>query len=139
MATPVKPEATPTKKSVGGREKKVHGSQKRRRTKAFNIGLDEAEYAQAEAQARAAGLSNAAYGRACVLGDIGPRSKRAPPVNRELMATALADLNRVGNNLNQIAHHLNTGGHPDRAKMADARAELIACLQIILQALGRAE
>ena len=57
------------------------GRQQRQRIKAFNIGMTAAEFAQAEALARKAGLSNAAYGRACVLGESGPRAKRAPPVN----------------------------------------------------------
>lgn len=139
MALPFEPEEPPKKSRVGSREKKAHGSERREREKSLSVRFTEEEFSIAKSRASSAGLSAAAYLRACALGDSGPRSKRAPPVNRELMATALADLNRVGNNLNQIAHHLNTGGHPDRAKMADARAELIACLQIILQALGRAE
>jgi len=126
-------------KTADGREKKPHGSEQRERQKSVRARVTETEYAAIEERARAAGLSTAAYLRACALGDSGPRAKRAPTVNGELLATALADLNRVGNNLNQIAHHLNAGGHPDRAKMADARAELIACLQVIFQALGRAE
>jgi len=126
-------------KTADSREKKPHGSEQRERQKSVRARVTETEYAAIEERARRAGLSTAAYLRACALGDSGPRAKRAPPVNRELMATALADLNRVGNNLNQIAHHLNTGGHPDRAKMADARAELVVCLQMILKAIGRAE
>ena len=49
----------------------------------------------------------------------------------------MASLNRVGNNLNQIAKHLNSGGHPDRAAMADSRAELVAILELLLDAIGR--
>lgn len=126
-------------KTADIREKKPHGSEQRERQKSVRARVTETEYAAIEERARRAGLSTAAYLRACALGDSGPRAKRAPPVNRELMATALADLNRVGNNLNQIAHHLNAGGHPNQTLIVDARAELVGCLQMILKAIGRAE
>lgn len=121
------------------REKKLHGSERRERQKSVRARVTETEYAAIEARARRVGLSTAAYLRACALGDSGPRAKRSPTVNAALLGTALADLNRVGNNLNQIAHHLNAGGHPNSALMVDARAELVTCLQTILKALGRAE
>jgi hypothetical protein len=121
-----------------GREKKAHGSNQRQRSKLAMVRMTEAEAAELQTRARRAGLSVGAYLRACALGDSGPRAKRAPPVHRELLGEALASLNRVGNNLNQIAKQLNSGGHPDRAAMAEARAELVAILELILDAMGRA-
>lgn len=126
-------------KTADGREKKQHGSEQRERQKSVRARVTETEYAAIEERARRAGLSTAAYLRACALGDSGPRAKRSPTVNGALLGTALADLNRVGNNLNQIAHHLNAGGHPNHILMVEARAELVTCLQTILKALGRAE
>ena len=123
---------------MGGREKKTHGSNQRQREKRAMVRLTAAEAAELQERAARAGLSAGAYLRACALGESGPRSKRAPPVNRALLAEALAALNRVGNNLNQIAKQLNSGGHPDRAAMADSRAELTAILELILDAIGRA-
>jgi len=75
----------------------------------------------------------------CALGDKGPRAKRTPPIQGDLLAEAIAALNRVGNNINQIAHHLNAGGHPDRAAIAESNGQLDACLSAISKALGRAE
>jgi len=121
-----------------GREKKAHGSQKRQRMKSVRAAVTPAEYSAIQDRARTAGLSVGAYLRLLALGDSGPRAKRAPSVNRELLGDALASLNRVGNNLNQIAKHLNSGGHPDRAAMAEARAELVGILELILDAIGRA-
>ena len=121
-----------------GRAKKAHGSNQRQRSKQAVVRLTEAEAAELQARARRCGLSAGAYLRACALGDSGPRAKRAPPVNRELLGEALASLNRVGNNINQIAKQLNSGGHPDHAAMAEARAELVGILELILDALGRA-
>ena len=121
-----------------GRKKK-HGSQKRQREKGVRTRVTEAEYAAICERAANAGLSTAAFLRACALGDSGPRAQRAPPVNRKLLAEAMIALNRVGNNLNQIAHQLNGGGGHDRALMLDSRAELSATLSIILDAIGRAQ
>ena len=122
---------------AGGREKKAHGSQKRQRLKSVRAAVTPAEYSVIQERAQNAGLSTGAYLRLLALGHSGPRAKRAPPVNRELLGEALASLNRVGNNLNQIAKQLNSGGHPDRAAMADSRADLTAILELILDAMGR--
>lgn len=123
---------------AGGMERKTHGSNQRQRTKQAVVRLTQAEAAEVQERAAHAGLSTGAYLRACALGDSGPRAKRAPPINRELLSEALASLNRVGNNINQIAKHLNNGNHPDRAAMATARGELMAILELILDAIGRA-
>ena len=123
---------------AGNRKKKAHGSQQRQRLKSVRAAVTSAEYSAIQERAQNAGLSTGAYLRACALGDSGPRAKRAPPVNRALLGEALASLNRVGNNLNQIAKHLNSGGHPDSAAMTAARAELVALVAVILETLGRA-
>ncbi len=123
---------------AGSREKKASGSQKRQRLKSVRAAVTPAEYSVIQERAQNAGLSTGAYLRLLALGHSGPRAKRAPPVNRELLGEALASLNRVGNNLNQIAKQLNSGGHPDRAAMADSRADLTAILELILDAIGRA-
>ena len=122
------------------REKKGgSGSQKRQRTKGVRAAVTETEYAALQERAYNAGLSTGAYLRVCALGDKGPRSRRAPPIKGDLLAQAIAALNRVGNNLNQIAHHLNAGGHPDSGLIAENSKQLDACLSAILKALGRAE
>ncbi len=124
----------------GDREKKGRsGSAKRQRVKGVRAVVTPAEYDAIQERARNAGLSVGAYLRACALGDKGPRAKRAPPIQGDLLAQAIAALNRVGNNVNQIAHHLNAGGHPDRARIAENSDKLDACLSAILKALGRAE
>ena len=123
---------------AGNRKKKLHGSNQRQRTKTAMVRMTPEESAAILERAQNAGLSTAAYLRACALGDSGPRAKRAPPINRALLGEALASLNRVGNNLNQIAKHLNSGGHPDSAAMTAARAELVALVAVILETLGRA-
>lgn len=129
---------SPAPMEKGDREKKGRsGSERRQMGKAISARLTPSEYTAIAEKAARAGLSLSAYARACLLGDPGLRAKRAPPINRALLAETLAALNRVGNNVNQIAHNLNAGGHPDRAAIAEAKAELSDCLKAILAALGR--
>lgn len=62
------------------------------------------EHAELERRARAAGLSVGAYCRACCLGDAGPRARRRPPVEHELLARALNEIALGGERLAQVAH-----------------------------------
>jgi len=87
---------------------KASGSQKRQRRHSLQISLDDEEWAEAVEKAQACGLSLSSYGRAAVLGSPGPRARRAPHVNAVELGEATAALNKAGNNLNQIAHALNT-------------------------------
>ena len=136
---PSPPSELPTEKTEGGGKKKSQsGSEKRQREHGFRVRATADEFIAIRERARQTGLSAGAYLRACALGKKGPRARRAPPVQGDLLAEAIAALNRVGNNLNQIAHHLNAGGHPDRVAIAEAKAELSDCLKAILKSLGRA-
>lgn len=65
------------------------------------------ERAEIEAKAQAAGLSAGGFLRAAGLGRRTPRSVPRASVEREALGKAVAELNRVGNNLNQIARALN--------------------------------
>src|SRR5882672_393482 len=91
------------------KRKRRSGSQKRQRASGVLVPLLPTERAAVEEKATTAGLSLAAFGRASMLGDAGPRARKRSTVNGELLARANADLNRVGNNLNQIAHAMNRG------------------------------
>ena len=86
------------------------GSQKRQRKRPLQIPLTEAEWDVLMQKVEPTGLSPASYGRASVLGTPGPRARRRPPADTVALAKATAELNKVGNNLNQIAHVLNAGG-----------------------------
>lgn len=124
----------------GSRKKKGRsGSARRQRIKGVRAVVTAAEYDAINERAHNVGLSTGAYLRACALGDKGPRARRAPHVNRVALGEAIAALNRVGNNLNQIAHHLNAGGHPDSGLIAENSKQLDACLSAIAKALGRSE
>jgi hypothetical protein len=98
---------------------------------------DDAEHAELVARARDAGLSTGAYSRTVLLGDAGPRARRRAPVDRELLAHNNAALNRVGNNLNQIARALHRDDDLDPFELRATLAELQAVLVDNRRALGR--
>src|SRR3954471_1384234 len=82
------------------KRKRRSGSEKRQRAnKPILVRLLPEERAAVEEKAATAGMTMAAYARACMLGDSGPRARKQPPVNRQLLARANGDLNRVGSNL----------------------------------------
>ncbi len=121
---------------------KASGSQKRQRRHSLQISLDDGEWAEAVEKAQACGLSLSSYGRSVLLGSPGPRARRAPHVNAVELAEATAALNKAGNNLNQIAHAVNTAllaGQPLVVPDALAAAidKTIEALDRILEITGR--
>jgi len=80
-------------------------------------------------------MSLASFMRTCALGDAGPRARRSPPVNAELLAYAVSALNKTGSNLNQIAHRLNAaqavGSLECVAALADTRSAVLRILEIV--------
>jgi hypothetical protein len=115
------------------------GSERRQRARgAVLVRLLPDERATLESKSREVGLSLAAFLRACGLGTPGPRARRSPTVNAEELGRATAALNKVGSNLNQIAHVLNAGGASlTTQECFAALAEVRAALARILEILGR--
>jgi len=113
------------------------GSNKRQRGAPVSIRLLPAERAEIETRAREAGLSIGSYLRASALGSPGPRAKRSPPVNAEALALAVAELNKVGSNLNQIARVLNAGQAVGSRESLAALAETRVAVARILEVVGR--
>jgi hypothetical protein len=112
------------------------GSERRQRVHKVDTRWDGIEHASLAAAAQTAGLSKGAYIRALVLGCPGPRARRSPSVDIEALARAIAALNKVGANLNQIARILNMGGsvsiaHASYTALAETRAAVAEILQLV--------
>ena len=113
------------------------GSQKRQRVKSLQIALTPDEFTVACERAAAAGLSPSSYGRTLLLGAPGPRARRSPPLNAELLAHAVAQLNKAGSNLNQIARILNSGKAVGSREAVEALTDTRAAVVQILDIVGR--
>jgi len=117
--------------------RKPSGSEKRQRRHTIGVRCSTAEFVLIEDKARSAGLSRGSYARAVLLGTSGPRAKRSPPVNAEALALATAALNKVGSNLNQIAHVLNSGQAAGSRDIIETLAEVRAAAAAIREITGR--
>jgi len=105
------------------------------RTVVKSLRLSAAEAEAIEARQQAAGMSFNAYACTCMLGEGGPKRRRRPTIDREALMTATAELNRVGNNLNQLARAIHQGRDAD--ELAETLAELRATASAIREALQR--
>ena len=94
------------------------------------------EHAALTARAEAAGFSVGAYLRAVGIGAAGPRAVRRPPVERVELARLLAELGKVGSNVNQLAHQANTGHITAGDELAAASAAVLEMRGAVMKALG---
>jgi hypothetical protein len=94
------------------------------RTKFIAVRCTPEERAAIDRAARQAGLSVGAYLRRQALGTTGPRAVRRPPIEVTILAKLLGQHNKVGSNLNQLAHAYNGPGLiPGFAEMVAIRRE----------------
>jgi hypothetical protein len=90
------------------------------------------------AAARDAGLSVAALICRQTLGNEGPRTRRKPTVDVVVLAQLLAQIGRIGSNLNQIAHRLNEydfAGEPELLAMRTEHRAILAQHQAVYDAI----
>jgi hypothetical protein len=111
-------------------------SDRRQRTDVIFARVTPEEKAAIVTRADRAGLASAAFLRAAALGEAGPRAHRRRPVEHRALVQALAALNRVGNNLNQIARSLNAGQEIDQPELRDALQQYSTVVAAIYDALG---
>jgi hypothetical protein len=110
-------------------------SQRRQRSRQIKTPCTPDEFAAIVAKANDAGMSRAAWSRTLLLGEAGPRSQRRVPSDAQSLRQILGHLGRIGNNINQIAYHLNTGGPADLPELRLALKEYAGVRNAIYQAL----
>ena len=107
------------------------------RAKLFYFRVTENEDAAIKEAASKAGLAPGSYARGQLLGGTPPRAVRVPPVERQGLAILLAQIGKVGGNLNQIAHAGNAGRPVYAPEVAEALADLRKLRDEIRALLGR--
>jgi hypothetical protein len=98
------------------------GSDKRQRGETVTVRLTKDERDTLDALASRSGLAAGAFMRAATFGDAGPRAQRRPPIDHVALRQILGQWGRIGNNLNQIAKHLNAGGPVNIPELKEALA-----------------
>lgn len=116
---------------------KVSGTETRQRTRVVQVRLSEAEYSEITGRAEAALLTPASYVRDVVLDAPAPRARRRPAIEAVQVARVLAQLGKVGSNLNQLARQANAGLPVPRDALARALADVSALRDAALASLGR--
>ena len=112
------------------------GSDKRQRGETVTVRLTRDERDALDALASRSGLAAGAFMRAAAFGDAGPRAQRRPPIDHIALRQLLGEWGRIGNNLNQIAKHLNTGGPVNIPELKEALAGHPDIRLAILRALA---
>lgn len=112
------------------------GTETRRKTRLVNFRATDEERAALESLALAEGLTLGSYIRSTLLPRARTLSRRRPRVDEAAIAKLYASLNRIGNNINQIAHAMNADQVQEAAALERIEAEFIATLKAARLALG---
>ncbi len=104
--------------------------EKQRKRKIFRIELvvNEDELKNIEDNASKMDMTRSEYLRARGLKQIYTRNRQVPPVEIIALIKILSELKRQGNNINQIARKLNSGGSFDRTIHLKATEKLLKML-----------
>jgi hypothetical protein len=118
-------------------KKKKSGSETRARKIILPVRLTAQEHATITAKAEAANLSAGGFLRACGLGRVTPGTKRRAPADKAILERAIAELRRVGNNINQIARAANMNEPMDSVRLDHALKDYEITLHQFRKANGR--
>ena len=135
------PPLTPKKKRQKGMRKQQpkaakSGSENRQRSGQIAFRVTHEERAQIEAAADAEELTIGSFVRGKILKKIVTKETRRPSLDREILGRALGMLGKVGSNINQIAKHMNSGGHTPAAEILKALNDFAILKEQILKAIG---
>jgi hypothetical protein len=114
-------------------------SEKRQRTDRLFVRLTPEEKAAFLDRAEKAGMASGAFARAVLAGNAGPRAQRRLPADAAALREVLGHLGKIGNNLNQIARYLHTGGNTQTVlpDIREALADHARIRRLIYDTLGR--
>lgn len=116
-----------------------HGSNKRQRRNVLSARFNDQEKAVVKSMAEKRGQSIGTLLRATLLGIPAPaRAVRRPAVETQAVVKLLAELGKIGSNVNQIAKHLNAGRPGDTMEnlLADAMRDLLEMRTGCMRVLG---
>ncbi len=120
------------------RKHKGGTSSQRRLAASLRVRLSPDDASQIAAKARAADVSVSTYIRVATLGYGGESRQRRQPSNDDVaFAQVLAQLGKIGSNLNQLARAANCGGWPSEPELIETAREVRETCDQVMRALGR--
>jgi len=123
MSTVQDDRAANKRKKNEGASRRRSGSNKRKRAKVVFTRVDDDEYAKLVDYAARARLTISSYLRKTSIGVKPPRKNARATPRQRLAAKFQAELGRIGNNINQLAHVANRGQY-DSSVHEETLAEL---------------
>lgn len=111
-------------------------SEKRQRTIRLTVRFNQQEAAALQSMTDRTGLPAATLARQALLNVPPPRGVRRPTLNQKLAAQILAQLGKIGSNLNQSVKHMHAG-HPQWNVFEEACRAVIDMRTGCMEALGR--
>lgn len=111
-------------------------SENRQRTKHIVFRVTPEEKDGFELRCQSSGLSKSDYFRKKCLEEKALRKRKAPTVETEVLLKTLAQIGKVGGNLNQIARELNMGYLPINGELETTLKEVRELRTEIRKALG---
>jgi len=85
-------------------------------------------------KAATTGMSVSGFLRACGLGRVTPSAKKRVPVDRQILERTIAEMRRIGNNINQIAHASNLNQPADSEQLHHVLEKHIETLKLLREA-----
>jgi mobilization protein NikA len=119
--------------AAGG--KKKGGSETRKRTRRHTVRFDEKEDAAIRELADKRGLSPGALLRQTLLNIPPGPAVRRPSADAQAIARVLAQLGKIGSNLNQLVHYANMGRTLE-GSLEETLRDLREMRLVVMQALG---
>ena len=115
---------------------KKSGSDNRQKQRIINFRATEEEHTAVEEAAQAAGLTLGSYVRTTLLTTPKTRTRRRARADVAALAKLIAELNRVGGNINQLARSANYGNPPEGAWLREALAGLLEVMKDVRSVMG---
>lgn len=116
---------------------KKSGSNKRKRQNQLLIRLTDEEQALLDHDAARVGTTTASYARQVLVDAPIPKQAKRPAVEAELLRKTLAELNKIGSNINQLARSHNQGLSPYHHTVEAELEVLNDAIAQVLVALGK--
>lgn len=112
-------------------------SENRKRQHKVTVRFDDSEWQVLEGDCQRAGLSKPSYIRSHILNQPPLRQAKRPSIEAELLRKTLAELGKIGSNVNQLAKLSNLGQIPSEMKREEAYQAIIEIKKAILESLGK--
>ena len=112
------------------------GSEMRQRTKMLGVRLTKEEFAKLTLLANEAGTSAPAFLRAAALAGPTSHVPRRSPASHEALSRILDRYEVIGNDINEIAKRLNSGGGFDPEELRKALVALLEVFDLTRSALA---